>query len=98
MQADGSKDEDEEGGEEQEPHTQEQTGNRLQVSNLIVTSAEQQQTREKYSWLFDIQGCVNQQCMLDCWYTLHCNSFSYIRICRGIYKSFSEMKSRSVAS
>ena len=64
MQADGSKDEDEEGGEEQEPHTQEQTSNRLQVSNLIVTSAEQQQTREKYSWLFDIQGCVNQQCML----------------------------------
>ena len=64
MQADGSKDEDEEGGEEQEPHTQEQTGNKLQVSNLRVTSVEQQQTREKYRWLFDIQGCVNQQCML----------------------------------
>ena len=47
-----AKEEDEEGGEEQEPHTQEQTGNRLQVSNLIVTSVEQQQTREKYRWLF----------------------------------------------
>ena len=33
-----AKEEDEEGGEEQEPHTQEQTGNRLQVSNLIITS------------------------------------------------------------
>ena len=33
-----AKEEDEEGGEEQEPHTQKQTDNRLQVSNLIISS------------------------------------------------------------
>ena len=32
-----AKEEDEEGGEEQEPHTWEQIDNRLQVGNLIIT-------------------------------------------------------------